>query len=185
MYKIDSGYLSTGHCIYVNKDVRIFGYFSKPKGAREQKKFGKHCSVFIVTNNLHAIRRKRRGVLIIQSHVGTCSVIHVDSRWLQNVAHLGICAGIVFVAIKSDSRARTHKHTRTHTHAHTHTRARTHAHTHTRARTRTRAHIHGFIRNFRLPPWRKWVLSLLLNVTQRGLAFTDLSGQIIGPTYRG
>jgi hypothetical protein len=30
-------------CIYVRKGVRIPGYFSKPKGVREQKKFGKHC----------------------------------------------------------------------------------------------------------------------------------------------
>jgi hypothetical protein len=32
------GYLSSGHYIYVSKDLRIRGYFSKPKGAREQKK---------------------------------------------------------------------------------------------------------------------------------------------------
>jgi hypothetical protein len=28
------------HYIYVSKDVRIRGYFSKPKGAREQKRLG-------------------------------------------------------------------------------------------------------------------------------------------------
>ena len=28
--------------IYVSKDVDICGYFSKPKGVREKKKFGKH-----------------------------------------------------------------------------------------------------------------------------------------------
>ena len=34
-------YLSSGHYIYVSKDVRIRGYFSKPKGIREQKLSGK------------------------------------------------------------------------------------------------------------------------------------------------
>jgi hypothetical protein len=40
IYIFDSGHLSTGHCIYLKKDVRIFGYLSKPKGAREQKRLG-------------------------------------------------------------------------------------------------------------------------------------------------
>jgi len=31
------GYLTTGTCIYGNKDKRIDGYFSKPKGVRELK----------------------------------------------------------------------------------------------------------------------------------------------------
>ena len=35
-------YVSSGHTIYVTKDVRIRGYFSKPLGVREQRKFGKH-----------------------------------------------------------------------------------------------------------------------------------------------
>jgi hypothetical protein len=30
-------YLSPAYCIYVSKDARIRGYFSKPKGVREQK----------------------------------------------------------------------------------------------------------------------------------------------------
>jgi hypothetical protein len=29
--------------IYVSKDVRIRGYFSKPEGVRQQKSYGKHC----------------------------------------------------------------------------------------------------------------------------------------------
>jgi hypothetical protein len=36
-WNINFGYLSSGRYIYVSKDVRIRGYFSKPKGAREQK----------------------------------------------------------------------------------------------------------------------------------------------------
>jgi len=34
---------------YVSKDVRIRRYFSKPKGVREQKMFGKHCPRGIFT----------------------------------------------------------------------------------------------------------------------------------------
>ena len=30
--------------IYVSKDVKVRGYFSKPKGVSEQTRFGKHCS---------------------------------------------------------------------------------------------------------------------------------------------
>jgi len=33
----NSGYLSTGNCIYGSNDERIIGYFSKPKGVRELK----------------------------------------------------------------------------------------------------------------------------------------------------
>ena len=33
--------------------------------------------------------------------------------------------------------------------------------------THTHTHTLGFIRNFRLPPWRKWVLSLLLRNAAR------------------
>ena len=29
------------YCIYVSKDVKILGYFSKPEGAREQNNVGK------------------------------------------------------------------------------------------------------------------------------------------------
>ena len=36
--KITFGYLSPRHYIYVSKDMRIRGYFSKPKGVREPKK---------------------------------------------------------------------------------------------------------------------------------------------------
>ena len=34
------GYLSSGHYTYVGKYVRIRGYFSKAKGARERKRLG-------------------------------------------------------------------------------------------------------------------------------------------------
>jgi hypothetical protein len=36
IYIFNSGCLSSGHYTYVSKDVRIRGYFSKPKEAREQ-----------------------------------------------------------------------------------------------------------------------------------------------------
>ena len=38
--QINCGYVLSGHCIYVSKDMRIRGYFSKPKGVREQKILG-------------------------------------------------------------------------------------------------------------------------------------------------
>jgi hypothetical protein len=41
----------------VGNNVRILGYFSTPKGAREQKKFRKHCSK-TSTNFYQAIRRR-------------------------------------------------------------------------------------------------------------------------------
>jgi hypothetical protein len=34
---LNFGYLTSGHCIYASKDVRIHGYFSKSEGVREQK----------------------------------------------------------------------------------------------------------------------------------------------------
>jgi len=34
------GHLSSGHYIYMCKDVRIHGYFSKPKRVREQQCLG-------------------------------------------------------------------------------------------------------------------------------------------------
>ena len=37
----------SGHYIYVSKDVRIHGYFSKETGVREKKKFEKHCSMWL------------------------------------------------------------------------------------------------------------------------------------------
>jgi hypothetical protein len=40
MYIFNFGYLSPGHYIYVSKDVRIRGYFTKPKGVRKQKSLG-------------------------------------------------------------------------------------------------------------------------------------------------
>jgi len=35
------GYVWSGHSIHVNKDVRMRGYFSKPKGVRKQKRLRK------------------------------------------------------------------------------------------------------------------------------------------------
>jgi hypothetical protein len=35
-----SGHLSSGHCIYVGKDMTIRDNFSKPQGVREQKVLG-------------------------------------------------------------------------------------------------------------------------------------------------
>jgi hypothetical protein len=35
------GYQSSGYLIYVSKDVRICGYFAKPKGVREEKSLTK------------------------------------------------------------------------------------------------------------------------------------------------
>ena len=32
--------MASGHCVYVSKDLRIGGYFSKPKGVHEQKCLG-------------------------------------------------------------------------------------------------------------------------------------------------
>jgi hypothetical protein len=37
---INFGYLSSKHCIYIRKDVRIHGYFSKPIGVHKQKSLG-------------------------------------------------------------------------------------------------------------------------------------------------
>ena len=34
------GYLLFGHTIYIRNDGTIHAYFSKPKGVREQKRFG-------------------------------------------------------------------------------------------------------------------------------------------------
>ena len=40
------GYLTSEHYIYVRKDVRIRWYFSKQKGAREQKRLGKTAPAY-------------------------------------------------------------------------------------------------------------------------------------------
>ena len=40
------GYLTSEHYIYVRKDVRIRWYFSKQKGAREQKRLGKSAPAY-------------------------------------------------------------------------------------------------------------------------------------------
>ena len=34
-------YISSGHSIHVNKDMRMSGYFPKPKGVRKQNLLGK------------------------------------------------------------------------------------------------------------------------------------------------
>ena len=34
------GYISSGHCIYVSKVVRLAGYFSKLRGVRDPKRVG-------------------------------------------------------------------------------------------------------------------------------------------------
>jgi uncharacterized protein YlbG (UPF0298 family) len=47
IYIFNFGHVSSRQTIYVSKDVRIHGYLSKPKQARKQKKFGKHCYVAI------------------------------------------------------------------------------------------------------------------------------------------
>jgi hypothetical protein len=38
-------------CVYVSKDVRICGYFSKPKGVREQNRFGNTDINYTGTNS--------------------------------------------------------------------------------------------------------------------------------------
>jgi hypothetical protein len=43
---------SSGHCIYISKDVRMRGYFTNPEGAREQKSLG---NTSIVDVSLHVM----------------------------------------------------------------------------------------------------------------------------------
>jgi len=40
LFKAVLSYVIRTHYIYVSKDIRIRGYFSKPKGACEQKRLG-------------------------------------------------------------------------------------------------------------------------------------------------
>jgi len=48
-YIFNFGYLSLGHYIYVSKEVKIRGYFTKLKVVREQNRFRKHiCSTFLI-----------------------------------------------------------------------------------------------------------------------------------------
>jgi hypothetical protein len=51
---------SSGHYIYVNKDVRMRGYFSKPKGVHEENSLGKtdvdnKSGLFILSNCVYIV----------------------------------------------------------------------------------------------------------------------------------
>ena len=63
--------------IYVNKDVRIRGYFSKPKGFREEKGFGKNGSRVQKHNSNQVSIREVRA-----SHAGR-SIVYRELYFLR------------------------------------------------------------------------------------------------------
>jgi len=53
---LNFGYLSSRHCIYISKDVRIRGYFSKPTGVHKQKSLGNTAVVEYLPLSLEGLR---------------------------------------------------------------------------------------------------------------------------------
>jgi hypothetical protein len=82
------GYLPSGHSIYVSNGVRICGYFSKPKEARDQKGLGntdlecslREISIIIFTGNLRGPHQWRERAALWHPWHTMCESIHTLSN---------------------------------------------------------------------------------------------------------